>query len=347
MNTISRVITELPPHTYSREQLTAAASKWLCNHPQELALFQKLSASANIGSRSFAVPIEELIQLGGMQRRAEVFHKVGQELLQKLLVRTLDESDIAAPDFKNCVFTSCSLPAIPSPETYLLPKLGFSPAMTRLPIFQHGCAGGAIGLGLANKLARPDEPTILLSMEFCSLIHQCSDMSGASLVGSALFGDGGACVIMNGPNPRLRLLATESYLIPEATHLMGYDVLDDGLHLRLDRLVPECLAKAAPQFIKNFLSARGQSASSVKWWLFHPGGTKILQTLESSLALSRSQTIWSWNVLRDHGNMSSASVLFALSEFLDDRSYDVGDLAVMLGVGPGLTLELLLFECLE
>jgi predicted naringenin-chalcone synthase len=49
--------------------------------------------------------------------------------------------------------------------------------------------------------------------------------------------------------------------------------------------------------------------------------------------------------LRDNGNMSSASILFALKSFIDERPYSSNDLMVMLGVGPGLTLQVNLFRC--
>jgi alkylresorcinol/alkylpyrone synthase len=126
---------------------------------------------------------------------------------------------------------------------------------------------------------------------------------------------------------------------------MGYDIFDDGTHLRLDREIPQALLSAAPRAIERFLRSAGLSSGDVRWWLFHPGGAKILSSLEETLSVSREQTRWSWDSLRDHGNMSSASILFALKGFLNDKEYSPGDKMVMLGVGPGLTLQLNLFEC--
>jgi alkylresorcinol/alkylpyrone synthase len=113
----------------------------------------------------------------------------------------------------------------------------------------------------------------------------------------------------------------------------------------LDREIPQALLAAAPRAIESFLSKAGLVPKDVRWWLFHPGGAKILSSLEETLSVSRAQTRWSWESLRDHGNMSSASILFALKGFLDDQEYSAGDRMVMLGVGPGLTLQLNLFEC--
>jgi alkylresorcinol/alkylpyrone synthase len=89
----------------------------------------------------------------------------------------------------------------------------------------------------------------------------------------------------------------------------------------------------------------GRRVSPKLWWLFHPGGTKILQGFEDALGLQQEQTYWSWASLKDHGNMSSASILFALSAFISDREYERGDKVIMVGIGPGLTLQLNLLHC--
>jgi len=122
-------------------------------------------------------------------------------------------------------------------------------------------------------------------------------------------------------------------------------VFDDGTHLRLDREIPQALIRSAPEFIGRFLTAQGRTVGDVPWWLFHPGGVKILNKLEEVCHLSRDQTRWGWESLRENGNMSSASVLFALQRFLRDRVYAPGDTVMMLGIGPGLTLQANLFEC--
>jgi alkylresorcinol/alkylpyrone synthase len=128
---------------------------------------------------------------------------------------------------------------------------------------------------------------------------------------------------------------------------MGYDIRDDGTHLRLDREVPHCLARCAPDFVRSFLDEQHLSTDDVGWWIFHPGGAKILHALESSFNLTRDRTRWGWDVLKENGNMSSASVLFALAAFIRDAPFRTGDKALMLGVGPGLTLEAILFGCQE
>jgi len=347
MTFVNAVTIDTPPFKYSTDEIRAAAAQWLQANSDQRALFDRLSGSAQIDNRAFALPIQQLLGLSGASERARVFDQVGTSLLESVMGSALQELKLTPADVGAVVFTSCSVPAIPSIDVKAIASLGMSPSVIRMPLFQHGCAGGAIGLSLAHQMRPIDGVTLLGSVELCSLIYQGEDLTGGNLVGSALFGDGAACAVLsNRPGP-LEILARESYLIPGTYHLMGYDIHDNGTHLKLDREVPQCLSREAPGFIRNFLAAREMSPSDIKWWIFHPGGSKILSSLESSLELSREQTRWGWNVLRENGNMSSASVLFAISNFLSERPYQPGDKALMLGVGPGLTLEAMLFDCKE
>ncbi len=345
MTYIDSVSIGLPEHHYSTADIVRAASEWLKAAPEQRALFDRLSHSTQIESRAFAIPVEQILSLNGPGTRAKIFSEVGSQLLSDVISKGLSASSLQANDVGALLFTSCTVPSIPAIDVKAIDALKLPPGLIRLPIFQHGCAGGAVGLSLASQLAPPGKATLLASVELCSLIYQAQDLSGGNLVGSAIFGDGAACVVLKPDSGKLRVVATSSHLIPGTSHLMGYDIFDDGTHLRLDREVPQCLAHHAPELIPSFLAQHSLKPEDVRWWIFHPGGAKILHALQESLRLEPEQCRWGWESLRKHGNMSSASVLFALCQFLDERPYRPGDKAFMLGVGPGLMLQLNLFEC--
>ena len=347
MTFIDSVVTELPQYRYSTGEIVDAASSWLEAAPAERSLFEKLSQSTHIENRAFALPVEEILSLNGPGSRAQVFSEVGTALLTGVISQSMRSCRLQAQDVGALLFTSCTVPSIPSIDVKAIDALKLPPDLVRLPIFQHGCAGGAVGLSLASQLAPSNKATLLASVELCSLIYQSQDLSGGNIVGSAIFGDGAACVVLKPDTGRLKVVATHSHLIPNTFHLMGYDIFDDGTHLRLDREVPQCLAQVAPELIPSFLARHNLTPAQVKWWLFHPGGAKILKALEESLQLQPHQCHWGWDSLRENGNMSSASVLFALKAFLDDSEYEPGDKVFMLGVGPGLTLQFNLFECVR
>lgn len=344
---IHSVVTAHPPYRYSTGEITQKAAAWLKSAPQERALFDRLASSTKIEHRNFALPIDELLQLNGTAARAQIFDEVGSALLREAITKGLQQAAMSPQDVGALLTTSCSVPAIPAIDAHLIHELGIPQTVLRLPVFQYGCAGGAIGISLARQLCASSGVTLLASVELCSLVYQGEDLRSGNIVGSAIFGDGAACVVISPESGALRITDSQSYLIPNTSTLMGYDIFDDGTHLRLDREIPQALLQAAPPAIEAFLGRSGFAPSDIAWWLFHPGGAKILSSLEDTLSVSRSQTRWAWESLRDHGNMSSASILYALQGFLADREFRRGDRMLMLGVGPGLTLQMNLFECCE
>ena len=345
MTYVQAISTHLPPYRYSTEHITKAADEWLSNSPSERALFERLASSTKIENRAFGLPIEELLALRGQGERSKIFIEVGTSLLTEVVKKGLSAARASAEDVTALIMTSCSVPSIPSIDTRAIGQIGIPATVLRLPVFQYGCAGGAIGISLAQHLSSPEGITILASVELCSLVYQAEDLQAGNIVGSAIFGDGAACVVVSQKPGPLKVVASQSFLIPNTCDLMGYDLMDDGAHLRLDREIPQALLKAAPATIDTFLQNHGLTTGDISWWLFHPGGAKILSSLEESFGLSRDQAKWGWDTLRENGNMSSASILFALEAFLRERPYRVGDKMLMLGVGPGLTLQVNLFEC--
>jgi len=345
MSFIHSVVTATPPYRYSTREITDKANSWLSASPQERSLFERLANSTKIEHRNFALPIDDLLALRGAAERSQIFKETGGALLREVIAEALTASGLSAHDVGALLTTSCSVPTIPAIDAQAINELRLSETLLRLPVYQYGCAGGAIGISLARHLCGTSGVTLLASVELCSLVYQGGDLQAGNIVGSAIFGDGAACVAISPKEGPLRIVDSQSYLIPDSYALMGYDILDDGAHLHLDREIPQALLAAAPKAIDAFLSQSHLSRRDIAWWLFHPGGAKILSSLEETLSVSREQSRWAWESLRDHGNMSSASILFALQSFIQDRDYKSGDRVFMLGVGPGLTLQMNLFEC--
>jgi alkylresorcinol/alkylpyrone synthase len=265
-------------------------------------------------------------------------------LAERAINAALKDAGLTVKDVGTIIFTSCTAPSIPSLDTRVIDKLGFSRNTRRVPIYQYGCLGGAAGLALALHTDSEGQATLLLSVELCSLLHLKQDANRSNLVGSALFADGAACVVLNESTRGLKVLGSRSNLLPDSSHLMGYDLRDDGTHLILDRELPSCLAEHVPEIVRSFLDEHDIPRSAVRSWLLHPGGPKILLALEKLLSIEREQSIASWHVLQQFGNMSSASLLFVLQNALTSPTLRRGDYCIMLGIGPGLCVELVALQ---
>jgi alkylresorcinol/alkylpyrone synthase len=99
--------------------------------------------------------------------------------------------------------------------------------------------------------------------------------------------------------------------------------------------VPRIIGREIGGALSAFL---GTAATPVAWAV-HPGGRSVLDRVQTGLALDPAVIDASRRVLRDYGNMSSATVLFILRELLhDDRVADGAGLAA-IAFGPGLTVE--------
>lgn len=341
---ILAVQTATPKYSASIQEVSEASHAWLGNDSNESLLFNRYLRSSGATDRRFVLPPQDVISLRGAQTRARLFEQHGAELSKIVAERALVESALSPSDIDALIFTSCSCPLIPSPDTFIIDHLGLRRDILRIPIYQYGCAGGIIGLGLAHRLSATSQNILLVSTELCSLVFQASNLSPAQLVGASLFADGSAAVVVSNQaaSSRCTILAHRSFLLPKTRHLMGYDIKDDGSHLLLDKSLPQHLAKEVPSIVDSFLASQGLSRSDIPWWLFHPGGTKILASLQEVLGLGAERCRWAGDILHSVGNMSSATILFVLKAFLDSKSAQSGDKFLMIGVGPGLTVEVVL-----
>ena len=352
MNSYLRAVgTAIPNFSYSAEQVRQAGLDWLRNDAASAALFERFLSSSRAQRRNFCMPIEDVTARRTISRRAAIFEEIGPQLGAQAAISALKHARREPSDIGAVVFTSCSVPAIPSIDGAIAQHLGLSPRITRVPVYQYGCAGGVAGLALASKLATHHGPTLLISVELCSLVFQNDNHSRGHLVGAAIFADGASVAVVDPQaspapiKPSLEIIDSASHLIPNTRHLMGYDLLDDGWHLRLDRELLTALERVSPEILKSFCEqAFGCLPHQIDWWLFHPGGLKILAFLENLVDAAHDKARWAREVLSEIGNISSSSVLFVTDKFLSTAAINPGDTVVMMGIGPGLSIELVAFR---
>jgi alkylresorcinol/alkylpyrone synthase len=199
-------------------------------------------------------------------------------------------------------------------------------------------AGGPVG-------GSPGSNAVVVAVELPRLTFQRGDASQANLVSCALFGDGSAAALVTSRAiPGAQILDTEGHLFPNSLDAMGFDLRDSGFHMVLSRDVPDLLRAEIGEVVGAFLARHSLTLDQLGAFLLHPGGKKILYNLEQDLGIARDKTAPSWDVLRDYGNLSSATVLFVLNEWLMRRRLSGGAYGLMAGFGPGLTAELLLLR---
>ena len=125
---------------------------------------------------------------------------------------------------------------------------------------------------------------------------------------------------------------------------MGFDLRDSGFHIVLSKDVPELIRERVKDLAEGFLARQGLRRDDISAFLLHPGGQKLLSFMQEELGLDRSDTEVSWDILRRYGNLSSASVLFILNEWLVQKEMPSGSYGLLMAFGPGFTAEMLLLQ---
>jgi alkylresorcinol/alkylpyrone synthase len=261
----------------------------------------------------------------------------------------LDEAGVRLEDVGIFVFVTVTGIATPSIEARLMNRLRLSPRVRRVPIFGLGCVAGAAGVARAADMlhGHPQEVAVVLSVELCSLTLQRTDLSIPNLIGSGLFGDGGAAAILVGsgrPAAGPEIVGSRSVFYPDTERVMGWDVSERGFSIVLSADVPDVVRRHLAADVDAFLAEHGLSRGDIGLWISHPGGPRVLEAMEEALELPDGALESSWRTLREVGNLSSTSVLLVLGHALSRRDIVPGTWGLMLAMGPGFCSELVLLR---
>ena len=155
-----------------------------------------------------------------------------------------------------------------------------------------------------------------------------------------LFADGCAAAIVSADPDGLALQSFRAEVIPDSDELMSWHIRDMGFDMMLSGDVPRSVFGALTAGAERMLG--GHSAKDISMWAVHPGGRTVLDAVEAAFKLPASALRHSRDVLREYGNMSSATVLFVLKRFLEEKRH--GAQGCAMSFGPGLTAETMLFR---
>jgi predicted naringenin-chalcone synthase len=236
---------------------------------------------------------------------------------------------------------------IPSVDAYVINNLKMRQDVVRLPVTEMGCAAGVSGIIYAKNFlkANPGKRAAVIAVESPMATFQVDDFSMVNIVSAAIFGDGAACVLLssdeNDDGPEI--LGEEMYHFFDAEEMMGFKLKNTGLHMVLDQLVPEKISEHFPKIVHPFLEKHNTKIEDIDHLIFHPGGKKIVQTVEDLFGSLNKNIDDTKEVLSLYGNMSSATILYVLERFLD-KNIAEGDKGLMLSFGPGFSAQRVLLQ---
>lgn len=248
-------------------------------------------------------------------------------------------------EITHVITVSCTGFFNPGPDYEIVKRLGLNKSVQRFNLGFMGCYGAFPALRLAHTicLADPGATVLIVAVELCTLHAQLSDDLD-SILGGAIFADGGASVIVSASAPApgqsvFELEQLTSNLIPNSEGDMAWTIGDTGFEMALSQYIPKIIECNIAEIVQPFLDERGASVSDIRHWAVHPGGKTILDKIETSLGIEN-RLKESRSVLRRFGNMSSATVLFVLKEILAKPANHSREPVLAMAFGPGLTVEM-------
>jgi len=339
--------TVVPPYVLTREVVKNHIGDVFSLDGPRLEAIREVIDNSAIDQRYSVFPGEYTIEPRPLAQITAEYGEKAVELGLQVTEHALAQAGMTPTDVDLLITVSCTGIMIPSLDAHLATVMGFRSDVRRLPITELGCAGGAAGLSRAWEYmnAFPGRTALLVAVEIPTLTFQRRDLSQANLISAVLFGDGAAGVVVTGREaPGPRILASECFLFPNSLGAMGFDLRDSGLHIVLSKDVPELIRERVKGLALGFLERQGLRQEDISAFLLHPGGQKLLSFMQEELGLTRSDTEISWEILRRYGNLSSASVLFILNEWLVQKEMPSGSYGLLMAFGPGFTAEMLLIQ---
>ena len=341
---IAAVACAVPKHKVSQQTIAEQAKRFFPHLAGSLGLF----SNTGIESRYVCEPPEWYFESRGWEERTASFQRNAIALLEEATLKAAADANIRIEDIAAIVTNTVTGLAVPSLEAHLINRLPFSRRVERLPIFGLGCGGGVGGLSRAVRLAEtmPGAHVLFLTADLCSLCARADDPSVANFVSLALFGDGAAAVLLrhwpdgSSAKSRGRIIAIGEHCWPDTLRIMGWDIKEKGFGVVLSPELPSLLRRELRPVLEEFLTREGLQLSDCRF-LLHPGGRRVLDTAQEVLGVTRRDLVHSWEVLRQYGNMSSATALFIL-----DRAMRSGDCGrhLLAAFGPGFSAYFIVID---
>ncbi|MEX0588148.1 MAG: type III polyketide synthase [Cyanobium sp.] len=338
--------TAVPERRLNQRQALALAPQMRDASPRQQRLLERIYQRSGVSHRHCISDSDS--DNPSTAERMRRYQPAALDLALRSSRLALKDAGIEASAITHLITVSCTGFGAPGFDLALVASLPLALDVARTHVGFMGCHGALNGLRVARAFveADPSACVLLCAVELCSL-HLQEGWNPDHIVANALFADGAGAVVAVASNrdgvgvspsrkPGLQLVASASTVLPGTEDLMGWVIEDHGFSMILSARVPSRIAARLCPWLELWLASLGRALPDVETWAVHPGGPRILGAVLESAGLQPAQIELSTSVLRQFGNMSSATILFILDQL---RKTDGKGPYLALGFGPGLTVE--------
>lgn len=345
---ITTVSKQLPEFSAKTADLMPLLDIWLDGKEDRFVRkVKKIFEGAMVDRRYSIMSPAEAFTNTSFEEKNDIYSKQAIILGEQVLTKALAKAGWAPDSLDYIITVSCTGIMIPSLDAYLVNKMKLRQDIVRLPVTEMGCAAGISGIIYAKNFlkANPGKRAAVIAIEAPSATFQLDDYSMPNIVSAAIFGDGAACCLLSSHDSDTgpEIIDEQMYHFYDAEHMMGFRLTNTGLQMVLDIEVPDTIAAHFDNIIHPFLEKNNMEIKDIDHLIFHPGGKKIVNTVEDLFSGLGKNINDTKEVLRLYGNMSSATVLYVLERIMDNNPKP-GDKGVMLSFGPGFSAQRVLLQ---
>ena len=356
MSKIVSIATKVPEFKYEQQCLYNFADKVYSKDPIESRKLKFFYNYSGIENRYSVLPdfdltknnrlmfseSEDLEPFPTLEKRMEVFKNSAADLSCAAIVSCI-QNKIPKEKITHLITVSCTGMSAPGIDLQIIEKLKLSRETIRLSVNFMGCYAAVHGLKIADAFCKADKTAnvMVVCTELCT-IHFQKNITPDNITSSLLFGDGCAAVLVNSSEEKgINLENFYSQISSEGQKDMAWQLSGSGFLMTLSGYVPELINHDFEKICRNALSKSGKEIKDVTNWCIHPGGKKIIEAIEKSLNKKKEDFKYSYDILREFGNMSSPTILFVLEKIFNELKEADKDKSLIFGAafGPGLTTE--------
>lgn len=334
-------ILDFMQRVYALNEIEKRKLKFLYHHSGIETRYSTIpDYSLPAGSWQFFIPTENLEPFPSLEKRMEWYKKEAAGLSLKAIKECV--KDHSGEKITHLITVSCTGMAAPGLDLELMELLDLPLTTFHTSVNFMGCYAAIQALTLADAFCRSDRnaTVLIVCTELCTL-HFQKEYTIDNITSSLLFGDGAAAVLVSGDDNRQGLHIDHFYsaVSVKGKHDMAWELSSKGFLMTLSSYIADLVQEDFNQVISNALIAAGAGKEEITHWCIHPGGKKILEAVHKSLGFTNRQLEYSYNVLRNYGNMSSPAILFVLKDIMRNPGKKNASKIAGAAFGPGLTMQ--------